>query len=96
MLDPELPDDGREKLAADARGRIEAAGELRHDEAWGLRKLAYDIGQRTEADYRFYRFRGERGLLDELDHNLKIADGVLRFRIFKVDPSAPITAPPAH
>lgn len=94
MLDPELPDDGREKIASDARGRIEAAGELRHDESWGLRKLAYDIGRRTEADYRFYRFRGERGLLDDLDHNLKIADGVLRFRIFKVDPGAPLIAPP--
>src|SRR5262249_38819605 len=34
-------------------------------------------------------------ILDSLDHNLKIADGVLRFRIFKVDPSAPVIVPPA-
>ena len=34
-------------------------------------------------------------LLGSLDHNLKIADGVLRFRIFKVDPDAPSIAPPA-
>ncbi len=34
-------------------------------------------------------------LLDELNHNLKIADGVLRFRIFKVDSEAPVMVPPA-
>ena len=33
--------------------------------------------------------RGADQLLDSLDHNLKIADGVLRFRIFKSEPSAP-------
>ena len=52
-----------------------------------MRKIAYEIRQRTEADYRFFRFQTESALLDELDHNLKITDGVLRFRIFKVDPA---------
>ena len=51
--------------------------------------------QRTEADYRWFRFEASSELLDELDHNLKIADGVLRFRIFKVDPDAPVIVPPA-
>ena len=55
-----------------------------------MRKLAYEIHQRTEADYRFFRFEGEKPLLDELNHNLKITDGVLRFRIFKVDPRSPV------
>jgi hypothetical protein len=59
-----------------------------------MRKMAYEIRQRTEADYRFYRFQSESALLDELDHSLKITDGVLRFRIFKVDPEAPLITPP--
>ena len=73
----------------DARQRIESAGELKHADAWGMRKMAYEIQQRNEADYRFYRFQAESPLLDELDHTLKITDGVLRFRIFKVDPATP-------
>jgi ribosomal protein S6 len=95
MLDPEAPDDRREEIAGDARKRIEAGGELKHDTSWGLRKMAYEIQQRTEADYRFFRF-GSNGtpLLDELNHNLRIADGVLRFRIFKVDPRNPVIVPP--
>ena len=44
----------------------------------------------NEADYRFYRFCGRARLLDDLDHSLKITDGVLRFRIFKVDAATPV------
>jgi len=94
MLDPGLEEVVRDKLAQDARERIEADGALMQAESWGIRKLAYEIRQRTEADYRWMRFQGPRQLLEQLDHNLKIADGVLRFRIFKVDPGAPVTAPP--
>ena len=95
MLDPEAPEERREQIVADARGRIEGAGTLKHDTAWGMRKLAYEIRQRTEADYRFFRFQSEPPLLESLDHELKIADGVLRFRIFKVDLRAPMIVPPA-
>ena len=95
MLDPGLEDSRRDELATSARQMIEAGGTLDHDEVWGMRKLAYEIRQRTEADYRWYRFRGSRELLEQLDHTLKITDGVLRFRIFKVEPDAPVSAPPA-
>jgi len=95
MLDPEAADDAREKLAGDVKQAIEGAGTLGRADNWGVRKMAYEIKQRNEADYRFYRFEGEPALLERLDHNLKIADGVLRFRIFKVDPDAPANPPPA-
>jgi small subunit ribosomal protein S6 len=94
MLDPETPDERRDQIATDARGRIESGGSLKTEKAWGLRKMAYEIQQRTEADYRFFRFETESPLLDELNHNLKITDGVLRFRIFKVDPESPVIEPP--
>src|SRR5215211_8197311 len=94
MLDPEAPDDRREQITADARKRIESGGSLKHDTSWGMRKLAFEIRQRTEADYRFFRFETGGSLLDELNHDLKIADGVLRFRIFKVDPRNPVIIPP--
>ncbi len=96
MLDPGLEESARDGLAQEARGQIEGGGELKHESSWGLRKMAYEIRQRTEADYRWFRFAAPRELLGQLDHNLKIADGVLRFRLFKVDPDAPVLpAPPA-
>jgi ribosomal protein S6 len=95
MLDPGQDAPARDALAQDARGKIEAGGSLKHENNWGLRKLAYEIAQRTEADYRWFRFEASTDLLEDLDHSLKITDGVLRFRIFKVDPDAPVLVPPA-
>lgn len=94
MLDPQVGDEQREQLAADAKARVEAAGTLNHESTWGLRKLAFEVERRTEADYRYYRFNGDKALLDDLNHVLKITDGVLRFRIFAVDPQAPMIVPP--
>jgi small subunit ribosomal protein S6 len=95
MLDPESADTDREKLAADVKKQIEDAGTLERADNWGMRKMAYEIRQRNESDYRYFRFQGEPDLLQRLDHNLKIVDGVLRFRIFKVDPDTTTNAPPA-
>jgi small subunit ribosomal protein S6 len=95
MLDPEAADDDRKRLADDVRKAIEGSGTLDRADEWGMRKLAYEIHQRNESDYRYFRFQGEPALLERLDHSLKIADGVLRFRIFKVDPETTTNPPPA-
>ncbi len=95
MLDPGQDAPARDAVANEAKSQIEAAGTLKHENVWGLRKLAYEINQRNEADYRWFRFEAPTELLEQLDHNLKIADGVLRFRIFKVDADTPVTVPPA-
>lgn len=95
MLDPGPDEAGRDALAQDVKSRIEGKGTLKHENKWGLRKMAYEIEQRNEADYRWFRFEGPAELLDELNHNLKIVDGVLRFRVFKVDADSPVMVPPA-
>lgn len=95
MLDPGPEEAGRDALAQDVRSRIEGKGTLKHENKWGLRKMAYEIDQRNEADYRWFRFESPNELLEELNHSLKIADGVLRFRIFKVDAGTPVMVPPA-
>ena len=94
MLDPAVEESARDELAQNARAQIEKDGDLKAENAWGLRKLAYEIRQRNEADYRWYRFGAPTELLTSLDHNLKITDGILRFRIFKVDPDSQATAAP--
>ena len=94
MIDPEAADEARESLAGEVKSAIEQAGTLDRSDEWGIRKMAYEINRRNEADYRYYRFQGENDLLERLDHNLKIADSALRFRIFRVEPDAPTTAPP--
>lgn len=94
MLDPEAGQEQRDKLAGDVKSKLESGGEILHEANWGIRKMAYEIEKHESSDYRFFRFNAEKALLDDLDHSLKITDGVLRFRIFKVDADAPIIVPP--
>ena len=61
MLDPEAPDERRDEIAVDARRRIEAGATLKQERTWGNRKMAYEIEQRNEADYRFFRFEDGTG-----------------------------------
>ena len=92
LLDPAVEQERREQIVADVVDLIDRTAEFigRHD--WGDRQTAYEVRKHTDADYHLIQFRGERTLLEQLDHNLKITDGVLRFRIIKLRPGTP--APP--
>ena len=92
LLDTALDDDRRLTILANVEDSIDRAGEIvsRHD--WGVRTTAYEVHKKTDADYHLLQVRGPRELLEQLEHNLKITDGVLRFRIIKLRPGTP--APP--
>ena len=95
LLDPDLPEERRTAIVSSTQTAIESDGSLIGSHDWGTRRLAYEIDHRPEAAYHLFQFEGSPELLQRLDHSLKIADGVLRFRIFRVDPRSPVTAPPA-
>ncbi|HEX5225588.1 MAG TPA: 30S ribosomal protein S6, partial [Solirubrobacteraceae bacterium] len=87
ILDPQAAEDTRAKIVRDTRASIEGAGTLvRHDE-WGERALTYPIEKHTTGEYHLLQFHPSGAeLLSELDHTLRITDGVLRFRIIKLAP----------
>jgi small subunit ribosomal protein S6 len=96
LLDPQAEETVRTKIIADARAAIEAKGELVRDDEWGDRALAYPIERKTDAEYRLLQFKtGTPELLGELDRSLRIADGIMRFRIVKLKPGTP-DAPDMH
>src|SRR4051794_10286465 len=90
VLDPQVADDARAKIVADARSAISADGELlRHDD-WGERPLSYPIERRASGEYHLMQFHaGRPDLLKGLDRNLRITDGILRFRIVRLAPGTP-------
>ena len=79
MLDPETPEERHEEIVARARELVEAGGGswVAH-EAWGRRKLAYEIAHRTDGVYHLLQFDAEPATLDEISRVLKITDGVMR------------------
>src|SRR3954465_15641027 len=89
LLDPEAEDERRTNILASLEQVIERQGEIvsRHD--WGVRTTAYEIRKRGDADYPLLQFHGPAELLQQLDHALKITDGVNRFRIIKLRKGTP-------
>lgn len=90
LLDPQAEAPAREKIVGDARTAISAKGELvRHDE-WGERALAYPIDHKATAEYHLLQFRPTSvELIAELNRSLSITDGVIRFRVNKLEPGTP-------
>jgi small subunit ribosomal protein S6 len=89
LLDTTIEQERRDTILANVEDAIDRAGELvgRHD--WGNRHTVYEVHKHSEADYHLIQFRGSAPLLEQLDHNLKITDGILRFRIIKLRPGTP-------
>jgi small subunit ribosomal protein S6 len=92
LLDPTIEQERRDTILANVEDAVDRNGEIvgRHD--WGLRPTVYEVHKQSEAEYHLLQFRGPPALLEQLDHNLKITDGILRFRIIKLRPGTP--APP--
>ena len=89
LPDTPIEQERRDPILANVEDAIDRAGELvgRHD--WGNRHTVYEVHKHSEADYHLIQFRGSAPLLEQLDHNLKITDGILRFRIIKLRPGTP-------
>jgi len=93
LLDSGAEDSTRSKIVADATAIITGGGEVVGTHAWGTRPLAYEIDKKTDAVYHLIQFHATtRDVLAELQRTLSITDGVLRFRIVKLEPGTP--APP--
>jgi small subunit ribosomal protein S6 len=89
LLDAQLDDERRDQILGSVEVAIDRAGEIvsRHD--WGLRPTAFPINKKTDADYHLLQFHGDPALLEQLNHSLKITDGVLRYRIVKLRRGTP-------
>jgi small subunit ribosomal protein S6 len=89
LLDNTIEQERRDTILANVEDAVDRAGEIvgRHD--WGVRPTVYEVRKHGEADYHLLQFRGPASLLQQLDHNLKITDGILRFRIIKLRPGTP-------
>jgi small subunit ribosomal protein S6 len=79
MLDPEAPEERHNEIIARTRELIEKGGGnwLSHD-AWGRRRLAYEIDHKSDGVYHLLQFDAPPAALDEVARVLKITDGVMR------------------
>ena len=79
LLDPDVAEARQEELVARMRGLVEnGGGTWRSHDAWGRRRLQYEIGKKNEGVYHLVVFESAPDTLDEIVRVLKIDDAVLR------------------
>jgi small subunit ribosomal protein S6 len=90
LLATSSDDERRARILADVEQSIaDGGGSIELKQAWGTRRLAFEIAHTPDAEYHLLQFSGPPALVETLSYNLKITDGVLRHRIIKVTPGTP-------
>jgi small subunit ribosomal protein S6 len=79
MIDPEAEEGRQDEIIDRIRQTAEGAGgTFESVDAWGRRKLAYEIDHKSEAFYHVVAFTTTAEALAEITRVLKITDDVVR------------------
>ncbi len=60
-------------------------GTFIHVEEWGLRDLAYQIQKQSKGHYILFQYQSSARAVGELERNMKLTDGVLRYLTVRLD-----------
>jgi small subunit ribosomal protein S6 len=70
-------------------------GTMSHVDEWGARDLAYKIEKQGRGYYTLLRYRASGRAVEELERNLKLTDGILRYLTVRCEDETAITNPMA-
>ena len=70
-------------------------GTVAHVDEWGARDLAYRIDKQARGYYTLLRYEATGHAVNELERNLKLTDGILRYLTVRADENSPTTSPSA-
>jgi small subunit ribosomal protein S6 len=70
-------------------------GSLTHVDEWGLRDLAYRIEKQGKGFYTLLQYRSSGRAVEELERNLRLTDGILRYLTVRADAEAQTATGPA-
>ncbi|MCF6460969.1 30S ribosomal protein S6 [Clostridium sp. Cult3] len=82
---PSLEEEKRNQLLDRLKGIIESDGTVTNVEEWGIRKLAYEINDRTEGYYVIINFETNTETVEELNRVAKISDNIMRHMVVRED-----------
>jgi small subunit ribosomal protein S6 len=60
-------------------------GSVAHVDEWGLRDLAYRIEKQAKGFYALIQYQSSGAAVEELERNLRLTDGVLRYLTVRAD-----------
>jgi small subunit ribosomal protein S6 len=83
---PELDEEARTALCKKFEGVVQKnKGKVVVTENWGKQRLAYDVKKQMKGNYHYVGFEGTREVMLELERNLKINEGVIKFQTHRVE-----------
>ena len=86
ILTPVLSDDQTKEAVAKFKKILTDNGaEILNEEAWGLKKLAYQIQKKTSGFYNLMEFKAEPALIDKLEVAFRRDEKVIRFMTVKLN-----------
>jgi small subunit ribosomal protein S6 len=89
ILRPDLGESAQKVAIKRFEGIVGATGgDLVETEEWGFRELAYQIKGERRGFYVRLDYGGDGATMNEVERNLKLSDGVLRYLSVLVDESA--------
>ena len=85
ILEPTLEESAVQAVINRSTDLLQSGGgTVNRVDKWGRRRLAYEIGHRSEGSYVLLEVSAEPPALDELDRTLRLADDVIRHKIVRV------------
>ena len=86
ILTPVLSDDqAKETVAKFKKLLTDNGAEILNKEAWGLKKLAYNIQKKSSGFYYLVEFKGEPTIVNTLETGYRRDEKVLRYMTVKLD-----------
>jgi len=86
ILTPVLSEDQAKEAVTKFKDLIKKGhGKVRHEENWGMRKLAYPIQKKSSGFYTLIEFESEPAFVDKLETEYRRDERVIRFLTVAMD-----------
>ena len=86
ILTPVLSDEQMKETVAKFKKMLTDNGaEIVNEEAWGLKKMAYQIQKKTSGFYCLFQFKGEPTIVNKLETGYRRDEKVIRYITVSLD-----------
>lgn len=86
IIDTDTPEGEATSLVENLQKIVtDQGGTFARSESMGRRRLAYNIGRKTEGNYWLFEIEGTGAEIAELERRMRVSDAVLRYLTVRVD-----------